>query len=393
MDARQPLFHYRPMAALALGVCAGIILSYVLKGTWLFITMCLLLCSFTAGMKLGRVGWTVFFLAAAMGLVRCMFPAAELPPGVMAPFQHTREVLTQTTASLFAEQAPILQAMLWGYKGDISSETYAAYRISGIAHVLALSGLHVSFVALLIDRLTKKSPAKPKFFITAGLLVAYCAVAAFPSSLIRAAIMTLCALFARVCGRRYDMLSSMSFAAVIILIADPSSLFEIGFQLSFGAVLTIALLMGPISEKLSFLPDDIAALLSVSICGTLGTLPLSVYHFGTIPVLGLFANMLILPIVPFVFVSALLISLFGLAVPYFAAMIAPAAEFLTAVMTSAAETVSSVSFAVRTADISPLSCLFIYLGYICMSDYPLISGQKKYAACAAMFAGAVLCMI
>lgn len=393
MDTRQPLFHYRPMAALALGVCAGIILSENIKGTWLFIAMCLLLCSFAISMKLSRNGWAVFFLSGTLGLIRCMFPALALPMGIMAPFQHTRDILTRTTASLFGQQAPILQAMLWGYKGDISSQAYAAYRMSGIAHVLALSGLHVSFVAALADRLTKRCPIKPKFFITAALLISYCAVAAFPSSLIRATVMTLCALYGRVCGKRYDMLSSMSFAAAIILAADPSALFEIGFQLSFGAVLVIALLMRPISEKLSFLPDDIAAMIAVSVCGTLGTLPLSVYYFGTIPVLGLFANVLILPIVPFVFVSALLISLLGLVVPGFAGAIAPAAEFLTAAMTSAAEIISSVSFAVRQASIPLSACLFIYFGYICVSDYTLISVQRKYAACAAAFAGALLCMI
>ncbi len=393
MDTRQPVFHYRPMAALALGVCAGIIISDILKGTWLFIAMCLLLCIFAACMKFRRNGWALFFLCSALGSVRCMFPAFSLPIGIMAPFQYTRDTLTQITASLFGQQAPILQAMLWGYKGDISSEAYAAYRMSGIAHVLALSGLHVSFVAALVDRLTKKCPIKPKFFITAGLLIAYCAIAAFPSSLIRATVMTLCALYARVCGRRYDMLSGMSFAAAVILVCDPSALFEIGFQLSFGAVLVIALLMGPISEKLSFLPDDIAAMIAVSICGTLGTLPLSVYYFGTIPVLGLFANILILPIVPVVFVSALIISLIGLIAPGLAALVAPLAEFLTAVMTSAAETVSSVGFAVRQASISPAACLFIYLGYICISNYPLTTPNKKYAACAAMFAGALLCMI
>jgi len=393
MDIRQSVFHYRPMAALALGVCAGIIISDLLKGAWLFIAMCLLLCSFGMCMKLRRTGWAIFFLCGALGSIRCMFPAFSLPTGIMAPFQYTRETLTRITASLFGEQAPILQAMLWGYKGDISNEAYAVYRMSGIAHVLALSGLHVSFVAALVDRLTRKCPIRPKFFITAALLISYCAIAAFPASLIRATVMTLCALYARVCGRRYDMLSGMSFAAAIILLCDPSALFEIGFQLSFGAVLVIALLMGPISEKLSFLPDDIAAMIAVSICGTLGTLPLSVYYFGTIPVLGLFANVLILPIVPFVFVSALIISLLGLIDPGIASLVAPIGEFLTAAMTSAAQMISAVDFAVQHASITIAACLFIYLGYICVSDYPLISKQSKYAACAAAFAGALLCMI
>ncbi len=393
MDARHLVFHHRPMAASALGLCAGIILCDVIKGTWLFIAMCLFLCFFAFAMGFRRRGCAIFAIAAAIGIIRCPFRPLELPAYIIAHFQHIRELLLQTTSSLFGEQAPMLQAMLWGCKGNISAEAYAAYRMSGIAHVLALSGLHVSFIAAIMDRLTKKCPAKPKFGITATLLFVYCAIAAFPASLVRATIMTLTALYGRVCGRRYDMLSGICFAAVAILLADPASLFDIGFQLSFGAVLAIALLMRPVSEKLNFLPDDIAAIISLSICGTLGTLPLSVYYFGVIPVLGLFANMLILPIVPLVFVSALLTCLLGLAAPGIAGIIAAVPVFLASAMTAAAESISSVSFAVRKAGISSAACLFIYLGYICISDYPLISAEKKYFACAAMFAGAVLCMI
>ncbi len=393
MNTRCGVFHFRPMAALALGVCCGITLSNVLKGTWPFIAMCLFLCVFAAAFHLKRMGWACFAAAAAVWLARCRFPAISLHPTVMAPFQYTRDLLTQVTASLFGEQAPILQAMLWGYKDEISAAATSAYRMSGIAHVLALSGLHVSFVASLVDRITKTCPARPKFFITAAVLSAYCAVAAFPASLMRATVMTLCALYGKVCGRRYDMLSGMSFSAIIILICKPSALLEIGFQLSFGAVLAIGLMMRPISEKLSFLPDDIAAAIAVSICGTLGTLPLSIYYFGTIPILGLFANILILPIVPFVFTSALIISLLGVFAPGAARLAAPVAEVLTAVMTNAAQAVSSVSFAVKQASISVSACLFIYLGYIFLSDYPLISSHKKHAVSAAMFAGAVLCMI
>ena len=393
MENSRAVFHFRPMAVLALGVCVGIISADMLKGTWFFTAMCLFLCFFILSRHYRLNGLAVFCIGAALGLVRCMFHDLEIHPDIMAPFHHIRQRLIDTTSSLFGEQAPILQAMLWGYKDDISQEAYAAYRSSGIAHVLALSGLHVSFVSTLIDRLTRNVRPKPKFYFTAVLLVSYCAIAAFPASLIRASVMTLCALYGRVCGRRYDMLSGMSFSALIILAAAPSSLFDIGFQLSFGAVLTIALLMNTVSDRLNFLPDDIAATISVSVCGTLGTLPFSVYHFGTVPVLSLFANILILPLVPFVFVSALLISLAGTVLPRAAAFIAPIPEFLTAVMTNAAETVSAVDFAVKQASISPVACLFIYMGYICISDYPLISKQKKYAACAAMFAGALLSML
>lgn len=311
----------------------------------------------------------------------------------MYPFEHMRAGLSSACASLFGEHAPLLNAMLWGVKGGISDSLYDAFRSCGIAHILALSGLHVSFVVGALNRLTRRARPKVKFYISIVVLFAYCAIAAFPSSLIRASVMSLCGLYAAAAGRRYDMPSGIAFSAIVILLADPTALYSIGFELSFGAVIMISLLMRPVTELLSFLPLPIAQMVALSVCGTLGTLPLSVYYFGTIPVLGLFANTLILPMVPFVFLSAMAVNLIGAAMPAAAKALSFIPMFLTGVMTEAANAISSVSFAVKQATITPLACLFVYLACFAVSDQPLVSPSKKYAACAASLFAAVLCML
>ena len=387
------IFHYRPMVCMGLGIAVGIFLSGSVSGTGLVAALCLFSLFAGLGVYLGFKGAALFASGCAVGLLRTLFGPVSLPYDLMYPFEHIRAGLSSACASLFGEHAPLLNAMLWGVKGGISDSVYDAFRSCGIAHILALSGLHVSFVAGALNRLTRRALPKVKFYTSIVVLFAYCAIAAFPSSLIRASVMSLCSLYAAAAGRRYDMPSGIAFSAIVILLADPTALYSIGFELSFGAVIMISLLMRPVTELPSFLPLPIAQMAALSVCGTLGTLPLSVYYFGTIPVLGLFANTLILPMVPFVFLSAMAVNLIGAAMPAAAKALSFIPMFLTGVMTEAANAISSVSFAVKQAAITPLACLFVYLACFAISDQPLVSPSKKYAACAASLFAAVLCML
>lgn len=387
------IFHYRPMVCIGLGIAVGIFLSGSVSGTGLIMVLCLFPLFSGLGIYFGFKGAALFAFGCAAGLLRTLFGPVSLPYDLMYPFEHMRAVLSSACTSLFGEHAPLLNAMLWGVKGNISDSVYDAFRSCGIAHILALSGLHVSFVVGALNRLTRRALPKVKFYTSIVVLFAYCAIAAFPSSLIRASVMSLCSLYAAAAGRRYDMPSGIAFSAIVILLADPSALYSIGFELSFGAVIMISLLMRPVTDLLSFLPLPIAQMAALSVCGTLGTLPLSVYYFGTIPVLGLFANTLILPMVPFVFLSAMAVNLIGAAMPAAAKALSFIPMFLTGVMTEAANAISSVSFAVKQAAITPLACLFVYLACFAVSDQPLVSPSKKYAACAASLFAAVLCML
>ena len=147
------IFHYRPMVCMGLGIAVGIFLSGSVSGAGLIMALCLFSLFSGLGIYFGFKGAALFAFGCAAGLLRTLFGPVSLPYGLMYPFEHMRAGLSSACASLFGEHAPLLNAMLWGVKGGISDSLYDAFRSCGIAHILALSGLHVSFVAGALNRL------------------------------------------------------------------------------------------------------------------------------------------------------------------------------------------------------------------------------------------------
>ena len=146
------IFHYRPMVCIGLGIAVGIFLSGSVSGTGLIMALCLFPLFSGLGIYFGFKGAALFAFGCAAGLLRTLFGPVSLPYGLMYPFEHMRAGLSSACASLFGEHAPLLNAMLWGVKGGISDSVYDAFRSCGIAHILALSGLHVSFVVGALNR-------------------------------------------------------------------------------------------------------------------------------------------------------------------------------------------------------------------------------------------------
>ena len=296
------------------------------------------------------------------------------------------------------DTAAFAKSLLLGDTSDLSYAEETALCISGIRHIVAVSGLHVAILFGFLWVLCARRPW-PAFLLGVPLLVLFGAMVGNTPSVVRACLMAALLILARLTRRSYDSLTAWAFAVLWLLLGNPLVVAAAGFQLSVLCVLGILLFQRPIAEALSRLFKKLPGgkvlsdSLAVSLSATVLSLPVSVYYFGTIPVLGLFANTLILPMVPFVFLSAMAVNLIGIAMPAAAKALSFIPMFLTGVMTEAAKAVSSVSFAVRQAAITPLACLFVYLACFAVSDQPLVSPSKKYAACAASLFAAVLCML
>lgn len=388
-------FLYRPMVAAALGAGLGIVFFRTLTGTGPLLALCLFsVLGFVCWLK-GLLPLRTFCLAVVFALLRAsLLPDLALPQALMTPFEHAREALLHITGRLFPQQdGALLAAMLWGDKTQLDNSLRAAYQEAGVAHILALSGLHVSFVAMALNRLTQRANIRLRLALTAAALFAYCAIAAFPASLLRATLMCLCPLSAQALGRKKDQPSSIAFAALCILFCSPSALWDIGFQLSFGAVIAIAMLASPLSSRLPF-PEELSESLSVSICGLLGTLPLSAYHFKELPLLSLFANLLILPLVPLAFLWSMAACLLGLLYYPMGALMAPVGRLLLNGMNGAAEAVASFPLSlIEVPKPSLLACFLFYGAMLLLSRFCLLPPRKKSLAAAGLFAAAFLLMI
>ncbi len=210
--------------------------------------------------------------------------------------------------SLSENQAALLSAMLFGDKSLLDESVHEDFRQSGAAHVLAVSGLHVMALAGALAFVLRKLRASPVavVVITGLLLLAYCVLAAFSASVIRAAIMALTLVSARVFGRRQDTFTSLCVAALAILIVNPYQLFTAGFQLSFSAVIGIFALQKPLEKNLlhiapkRFLSSKpvkrLASALSVSLAAAVGTLPAMLACYQSVVLTGVVTNLIIVPL-------------------------------------------------------------------------------------------------
>ena len=388
-------FLYRPMVVAVLGAASGIILFSILKGTGVIVALCLLSIWGMWSWQLDLLAQRTFALAALFILLRCLLlPEGAPPDWFMRPFEAARNALVSTTLHLFEEpDGSLLCTMLWGLRSNLDKALYAAYKGAGVAHILSLSGLHVTFIVLIINRLAGKAPIGLRLIVNSALLLSYCAIAAFPASLVRSMLMCLCPLVAEALGRKKDQPSNIAFAALCIIAFSPSALYDIGFQLSFGAVAAIAMLYRPVAEALP-LPTRLSGDISMSICGMLGTLPLTAYHFKEVSLISIFANLLILPIVPFAFLLPMAACILGVIYIRLGEFIAPTARLLVRGMNAGTEAVAALPFSLLTTPKPPILSCFLFFGALfIVSRYCLLPKREKHFVGAALFAAALLVML
>lgn len=235
------------------------------------------------------------------------------------------------------ETAAVTKAMLFGNTYAIDEGLYENIRMGGIAHIFAVSGLHMGALfgfCLLLFRKTALSrlPKGARFCLIAGICFFYAGVCGFTSSVVRALVMCLIAYASKLIGVKSDLLENIGVAAIVLLLFSPSSFLEVGFQLSFGACIGIGVLskrIGQVFDELGVyvqtriaktqLNEDsplgiggqayraFSSFLSISFSAQLFTLPLLLYYFGYISGAGLFLNCLFVPLISGVFGGLLLL--------------------------------------------------------------------------------------
>ena len=196
------------------------------------------------------------------------------------------------------EELAVLAGLLFGDKNFMDEDVYAEFQSNGIAHVLAVSGLHVGLVyELIIKLLGGRRNWKTTMLMILSLL-AYAALADFSVSVMRAAVMIIIRLLAMHLERRYDLVSAASLAAVIFMSVNPYQLFDSGFQLSFAAAYTMGVCMPWVTVKVQTIADKYRkewieklgnAVLSALLI-QLGMLPLTLFHFCIFSPIALILN-------------------------------------------------------------------------------------------------------
>jgi len=213
-------------------------------------------------------------------------------------------------------QEGFLEALIFGDEENISKEWKEKLNITGTRHIVAVSGMNITIIASLILSfcLSLGLWRKQAFYLSVFLLTFYILMIGAPSSAIRAGIMALFFLLAQHFGRLSSASHLVVFAAAFMLFQNPFLLtLDIGFQLSFLAILGMIYFQPIFSNWLSKIPDFKFFPLKTTLIATLSaqvfTLPILVYNFGYVPLISPPVNILI---VPFLAPITILVFIFGL---------------------------------------------------------------------------------
>jgi len=218
--------------------------------------------------------------------------------------------------SLPQPHASLLAGIVLGIKSSLPSDFSKNLQTTGTLHIVVASGMNISlFSATLADFLARLFKKKIAFIVSLICILIYCVIAGMQPPIIRAALMALILFMARFWGRESLSLYTLFIVGIIMLVANPLLLFDVGFQLSFTATAGL-ILLGPHMQRLvsplpiGFFKESLAETASAQIF----TLPIIMITFGNFNPISIIPNALVLELIPFFMISGfVLIALFPIA--------------------------------------------------------------------------------
>lgn len=237
-------------------------------------------------------------------------------PDVFSVFDQSRDYLLAELKDALSDQDAfaVSSALILGQKEFLSPQIRHTYSSTGAMHVLAVSGLHVGIIYLILMGVLKwlgshkLGMAVRLLMVIAGLWI-YAVITGLSPSVLRAATMFSAVAIAQNIGRKTNIYNTLAAAALVLLCSNPLLINEIGFQLSFAAVLGIVLVQPHIYALMvvpTWLLDKLWQLTSVSLAAQIATFPLGVYYFHQFPNYFLLSNFVVIPAAFVILVAGLI---------------------------------------------------------------------------------------
>ena len=256
-------------------------------------------------------------------------------------------------------------AILIGDTSGLDEEMEINFQISGITHLLAVSGLNVVFIITLLMPFFKLIKLKPSISVILLIIILglYCVLCNLTPSVLRASLMAIFVLLGNLFGKQNDSLNSVSLAGIFILLFTPWSVFDLSFILSFVSVFAIIFLY-PIFYDIFMkikLGKFISSTLAISLAAQIGTMPFIINMFGYISSINLIANFLIVPFLGYVYMFMFVGVIITLILPFmgFLLWLCQWGFWLIDVLSSALASLPFASFGVSAVSIITVLLLLI----------------------------------
>lgn len=298
---------------------------------------------------------------------------------------RNRLLNTYRRFKISGDEFAVLAALTLGYTDELETAVIKSYSATGAMHILSVSGLHVGIVffviSFLLKFLDKKARTKliKSIFIILFLWI-YAFITGLSPAVMRAAFMFSAVSLAQCLNRKSNIYNTIFLSAFIMLIINPNSLFNVGFQLSYAAVISIVFFQPPISKwflakhKVSKWIWDLVA---VSLAAQLGTAPFVLYYFYQFPNFFLLTNLVAIPLSTLVIYLAIALQFLSF-IPYISGVIAFVLKwsvwlmnFLIAWINNLPWSVSHISLDYRQLIFSFVALFFI-IGYFYNRKFPVL---------------------
>lgn len=232
----------------------------------------------------------------------------SMPLGIHKFRKHLIKERERFLSNFESENRGVLRGVIFGDKSEIDEEVLKEFNLNSSGHILAVSGLHIGFLYSLLRLISGKKRSLPVSLIVILIMTLYGEMTMWSSSTVRAVIVLSLSILSVNLRRPFDLLSSLSAAAFMILITRPYMLFNSGFQLSFSAMCSIAFLSKYLS---AFLGNLLGAAASVQI----GTIPLIAMNFHKVNSIALLINIPIIILSSIIVPAGVLILFISMATP------------------------------------------------------------------------------
>ncbi|MFA5031970.1 MAG: ComEC/Rec2 family competence protein [bacterium] len=223
------------------------------------------------------------------------------------------------SANLTLNQASLLKGLVTGERGLLPPEVYEQFQNTGTIHILAISGFNVGLIALIVflGLTLFRVPLAIKRIVTAVFIITYTFVVGLEPPIVRSTLMTILGMIALTAERDSDMLNVIAFSGFIILCFTPQALFDVSFQLSFIAIISLIYLSSELYTLFFYKLESNAGkylglFFSTSLGAQLGSMPIITYYFYRISIISIIANLFIIPLSSLCIILTFLISFFSL---------------------------------------------------------------------------------
>lgn len=225
------------------------------------------------------------------------------------------KIVNVINKSLPKEQAGLLNGMLIGVREGLNDDVKKAFSDSGLTHIMAVSGMNVAFIVFPLAFIFKKlhiKKIKTNILIMLFLII-FVFITGFSPSVLRAVIMAITILIGQIIMRDSDAISCVALSALILLLVNPYYLFDIGFQLSYLATISIILFYKSIKEFIKNwrIPGAISDVLSVTIAAQIGVIMIIAFYFNKVSLVSILSNLFVVPVVEVVTILGFAMAILG----------------------------------------------------------------------------------